>query len=263
MDYTERLKQNQTAQPTRLDYKVLELKRDEKTDKPFFAYWDKTEEKNVQVKPFKAVIIADAMQMTAWDNSANRTWKSGFIWQGGPTTIYDTTGSKAFEGAYQEALSFFGSKGLQPRKFKIFFVVDSKSDLYVVKTNLSLGIETQQSLGDDMVKYVMDIKPAIFDPSVNKKAASAMGKMALKNPPAYASITPTDKSVNEVGDKINLGEWLDKYEEWKARYFKEKTENEATVQVYEQATADAHAIAAKDEVPDFLKDDSGEEDPFA
>jgi hypothetical protein len=83
---------------------------------------------------------------------------------------------------------------------------------------MTLGIDMVNGIGEKSQSNFVIVTPKVFshdDKTIGRKAKEVLGKLAAKNPPAYAALSVGDEITDMFANAVNLGGVIDQFIDWK------------------------------------------------
>lgn len=200
----------------------LEVKKEENV--PKFCFWNKEKAKNMFFDTkFKGVILSQYTIKSAYDSSKSRSLTTSPFFKKGVETVRIFSSDKEkfdFSGTAEDAEIFMKTKCNGSVKTIMCLVVWTEKGLFLIRTNMSIGIYQMDMVGSNRTQNYVEFAPMAYNPSNfdTKKFNKNFVNMAKQNPPNYASFHDTNEEIS-ADDLALVDEAYGKYEEFE-RYIK-------------------------------------------
>jgi hypothetical protein len=190
--------------------------------KPMFVKYDKENKTNeYSDTPIEGVLLGNCMIMEAFSDTLGRnggTYRSDYFFKKDRVTMYGN-GEKVFAGTADEVDAWVAKNTSEKgaKKRMVMFVL-TKNGIVAITTNMTLGIDSINGVGEKSQSNFVMVIPKLFsnsDKSVGRKAKEVLGKLAAKNPPSYASLSVGDEITDGFANATNLGDVIDQFVEWR------------------------------------------------
>jgi hypothetical protein len=209
------------SQVPRLDVSV-KLGIKEKDGKPSFHFYDKNLKNDVFfTTPIKGILVGEGMVMEAFCANENRSYTTAMYASKSNVALFGPSPngySKVCSGTLDECEAWLKKNtNSQPKKRRVFLVLTEKG-LVSVTTNMSIAIDQVGQLGDSIYTSEVVLKPALYDPSdkgVSNKCKEILKKLAVKNPPKYASVSTGDPIDEGKAEKWGASKHISDYVAWR------------------------------------------------
>jgi hypothetical protein len=189
---------------------------------PMFVEYDKeTKENKFTAEVLEGVLLGNCMIMEAFSDTLGRnggTYRSDYFFKKDRVTLYGN-GEKVVSGTADEVDAWVAKNTSEKgaKKRMVLFILTS-SGVVAITTNMTLGIDMVNGIGEKSQSNFVIVTPKVFshdDKTIGRKAKEVLGKLAAKNPPAYAALTVGDEITDMFANAVNLGGVIDQFIDWK------------------------------------------------
>lgn len=190
---------------------------------PMFVEYDKDSKTNVwSSDAMEGVLLGNCMIMEAFSDTLGRnggTYRSDYFFRKDRVVLYGN-GEKVVAGTADEIDAWVAKNTSEKgaKKRMVMFVL-TKEGVVAITTNMTLGIDSVNGVGDKAQSNFVMVIPKVFsnsDKGIGRKAKEVLGKLAAKNPPAYASLEVGHEISDDFANKTNLGDVIDQFVEWRS-----------------------------------------------
>lgn len=189
---------------------------------PMFVEYDKdAKTNNYSSAKLEGVLLGNCMIMEAFSDTLGRnggTYRSDYFFKKDRVTLYGG-GDKVFSGTADEVDAWVAKNTSEKgaKKRMVLFLL-TRDGVVAITTNMTLGIDAVNGIGNMSQTNLVTVTPKLFsqsDKSIGRKAKEVLGKLAAKNPPAYASLAVGEEIDDMFATATNLGDVVDQFLEWK------------------------------------------------
>jgi hypothetical protein len=189
---------------------------------PMFVEYDKEAKENkYTAEILEGVLLGNCMIMEAFSDTLGRnggTYRSDYFFKKDRVTLYGN-GEKVVSGTADEVDAWVAKNTSEKgaKKRMVLFILTS-GGIVAITTNMTLGIDMVNGIGEKAQSNFVIVTPKVFshdDKSIGRKAKEVLGKLAAKNPPAYAGLTVGGEISDSFANAVNLGGVIDQFVDWK------------------------------------------------